>query len=97
MITLRKQSKNIYAYVFLLSLCVTLLARMFSINANEEKLIIVRECPLETAKARTLFTNITNVRADINIERGPASGECIEKAPLEISKMKERIWDTGVI
>ena len=59
---------------------------------GEEKVVLIRECPLETDRAKILFSNISQVQEKY-IRRGEAANTCLPKRPIDDVKMHRDLFD----
>ena len=86
--------RNYFLFPLILILFNVLFITHMSVRPKtKEKVVVVRECPLETIKGRNLFTNITSVQP-VDIGRGPASDVCLPKRPIDDVKMFRDLYDS---
>ena len=58
----------------------------------KEKVVLIRECPLEANKVQQLFSNITQVRL-VNIEKGQAADKCLSKQSIDDIKLHRDLYE----
>ena len=90
---MRMRNKNIVVFpLIVVFINIIILLHVWIPKAVKEKVVLIRECPLEANKVQQLFNNITQVRL-VNIEKGQAANKCLSKQSIDDIKLHRDLYE----